>query len=96
MYMYISIYHHILSYIYISTYVNNYLYMYIYPQLISPFNNTSPEFPVFVVQVQLRGHHCNGRGRREAELRGIELEETEVVHRVTVDLGALGGWILGW
>ena len=42
--------------------------------------------------MQLRGHHCNGRGRREAEFRGVELEETEVMHRVAVDLG-MGGEI---
>ena len=36
---------------------------------------------------QFVGHHRNGRGRREPQLRGIELKEPEVVHRVPVDLG---------
>lgn len=53
--------------------------------------------------VQFRGHNRDGRGRREAQLRGVELEETEVVHRVAVDLGGflriglmmVNGWVFG-
>ena len=33
---------------------------------------------------ELAGRHLDGRGRSEAQLRGVELEEAEVVHRVPV------------
>lgn len=45
-----------------------------------------PTHPFDSTERQLQGRHADGRGRREAELGGVKLEEPEVVDRIPVDL----------